>query len=839
MPEIIDRRISFNAGEISPWLDPRIDLDKYRSACSTLTNMIPSPYGGAFRRMGTIPVGYTLDDERAFLHPFTSGNGTTCLLEFTNLKLRIWTTGDSPELVEESATVIEIDTPYATADLRSLQFSQLNDLLFISHYQHGPRVLARYSATKWRLKRFVADYPATLEVNDTDITLTVPTSAPTSSTWSSSTTYAAGDVVTHTTSFGTYAYASLQDGNLGMEPATPYWKTWWRSLGPSASLGSTPTYSAAKRITLTASEALFSSSMTGQKWLLQYDQPALTQTIAINSASVNDTSTELYVLGTWSAGLTATTSGSGTWSTRVAIQRSYDLLDWETIAELNSNNSDIQHLITGSEDKPCFLRLILLAKTGTIPTEYTAKLDSTAAKHTGMVRLTKYLSTTTFRAVVEFPLPSGASATALWAQDAWGGDNGWPAAVCIHENRLYFAGTTSRPTTIWGSRVDRFEDFRLAPEADAAVSYTLAADGASRIRWMSSNDDLLIGTKTDEWIIARRNGTDTPYARRQSTIGTARMPALLTGDSVLYFQANRRKLREMAWNNDRSRYASNDLSLLSEHLGDSLFVEFSIAANPHTTAWIVLNNGDLLSCLYDREQNITGWAKHNTTGTFESVTVIPGANGKDDEIWFCVKRTIDGADVRLIERFSPYGMSYLKDATVMNDNLIYTDCNIIGTISAGTITGTMLATLEGKTVDCVHDGIYIGSYTITSGEITGISDITLAGVVRIGLPFPSRIEPTFLEFDDPKVSSKVGKKRLTRAVIELYKSRGAQITGNEFRDYVDLKDGLAADDSLFTGLIETYVHADTERQSAPRIRQTGPYPLNVLSITSRYEFENA
>jgi len=53
MPEIIDRRIAFNAGEISPWLDPRLDLDKYRMGCCRCENMRPTIYGGALRRAGT------------------------------------------------------------------------------------------------------------------------------------------------------------------------------------------------------------------------------------------------------------------------------------------------------------------------------------------------------------------------------------------------------------------------------------------------------------------------------------------------------------------------------------------------------------------------------------------------------------------------------------------------------------------------------------------------------------------------------------------------------------------------------------------------------------------
>ena len=59
----IDRRISFNGGEISPWTDPRVDLDKYRSSCRRLENFRPAIYGGAFSRPGMVYVAEQLSTE--------------------------------------------------------------------------------------------------------------------------------------------------------------------------------------------------------------------------------------------------------------------------------------------------------------------------------------------------------------------------------------------------------------------------------------------------------------------------------------------------------------------------------------------------------------------------------------------------------------------------------------------------------------------------------------------------------------------------------------------------------------------------------------------------------
>jgi hypothetical protein len=862
MPELIDRRISFNAGEFSPWTDPRIDLEKYHSAARTLLNMEILPYGGVFRRPGTVLFGAIHDQtETARLVPFVSGDGTAYVLEFGHQCLRIWTTGDAPALVMDGASPLLIDTPYEAGELRALSFSQLNDILFIAHVNHSPKNLAYYSATSWRLFPFSPDYPALLPINETDIKLTIPLSSPPSgSAWSSSTTYAAGDQVEYTTGGVTYTFASRFGSNKNNPPGSSFnrliplgggyrWLTktvkeqWWQNLGPSASLGSSADYAIGKRITLTASNPLFSSNMVDQTWALQYPQDILTQSLPINTTAAGGVSPDLFVSGAWSAQLTATTSGSGTWETRLLVQRSYDQLNWDTIAELQANNSDIQQLTTGSESFPCFIRLKLAAKSGTIPTDFTGRLDTTTPARIGLVRIIDYLTTTTVRAIVEFPLPSGAGATLDWYEGAWGGKNGQPTCVSIHQGRLFFAGTKTSPTTVWGSRVDRFGDFRIDTEADAAVSYQLASDNTGRIRWMISSNDLIIGTANSEWAIGVKGSESIIRAYRHSNIGTTRVQPVLVDDSVLFIQKSRRKLREMAWSGQLGRYASVDLTILAEHVGDSMFNGISVQRNPNTNVYIVLSNGKAAVMNYDRSQNITGWSIYDTgSDEFESIAAVV-TGSESDELWAVVKRTIDGNTARYVERFKTENLANLKTVDTMQDALVYVDAAVQATVhaSGNKIVGVFssLDYLEGRTVSIVKEGEHLGNFPVSGGEIdvSSIGPVSI-GLVTVGLPYDSIVEPTYLERDDPRLPTKAGKKRLHRAVIELYKSRGIKVTTLGPFQFTNLDVGASlAPTELFSGLVEHYVQGRTSRQESLRMKQETPYPFNLLSITMRYNVE--
>ncbi len=57
------------------------------------------------------------------------------------------------------------------------------------------------------------------------------------------------------------------------------------------------------------------------------------------------------------------------------------------------------------------------------------------------------------------------------AEAVWSAARGWPRSVFLHQGRLYFGGSRSRPQTIWGSRANGFFDFASTDDAldDEAV----------------------------------------------------------------------------------------------------------------------------------------------------------------------------------------------------------------------------------------------------------------------------------------------------------------------------------------------------------------------------------
>lgn len=113
---------SFTAGELSPKLEGRVNLEKYAQGCSELTNFLILPQGGATRRPGTQFVGQVKSPgSETRLIPFQFKTSDTYILEFGNLYIRVWRNGQ--QVIDSTSKTISTyssgnDTVFNTNPLK-------------------------------------------------------------------------------------------------------------------------------------------------------------------------------------------------------------------------------------------------------------------------------------------------------------------------------------------------------------------------------------------------------------------------------------------------------------------------------------------------------------------------------------------------------------------------------------------------------------------------------------------------------------------------------------------------------------------------------------------------
>ena len=142
---------SFAAGEISPEVAARVDLDKYQAALLQAENCFIRPYGSAYRRPG-LKYAYKTDTGYKRLQEFAVDSDTSYLLEFRESYLRVYAP-DGDTLVKKAT----VSTPFSGSELHQLRFAQSADVMFIASGNHPVQVLTRHSDTNWTMADMVLD----------------------------------------------------------------------------------------------------------------------------------------------------------------------------------------------------------------------------------------------------------------------------------------------------------------------------------------------------------------------------------------------------------------------------------------------------------------------------------------------------------------------------------------------------------------------------------------------------------------------------------------------------------------------------------------------------------
>ena len=150
-----------------------------------------------------------------------------------------------------------------------------------------------------------------------------------------------------------------------------------------------------------------------------------------------------------------------------------------------------------------------------------------------------------------------------------------------------------------------------------ASSFSLTIDSGTRnaIQWIAAKDRILIGTTGGEWRMSGKSDkaiTPTCYDIKPQTVwGSKDMQALVLHEAVLFVDFVGKKLRELVWDGTNERYFSPNLMLLAEHITASGGITtMAYQRNPDSIIWATLANGTLISCTYDKSQDVVAWARH-------------------------------------------------------------------------------------------------------------------------------------------------------------------------------------------------------------------------------------
>lgn len=305
-----------------------------------------------------------------------------------------------------------------------------------------------------------------------------------------------------------------------------------------------------------------------------------------------------------------------------------------------------------------------------------------------------YIGQTTLTSIVDDNISPDASMCPPTYDAVFVGAGNYPAAVSYYEQRRCFAGTNNAPQSMWMTRsgTESTMSYSLPIRDDDRISVRVAAREANAIRHIVPLSQLLLLTSAAEWRVTSINSDAiTPSSisvKPQSYIGASNTQPCIVNTNLIYIAARGGHVRECGYNWQANGFITGDLSLRSAHLFDHFdVVDMAYSKAPQPILWFVSSSGKLLGLTYVPEQQIGAWHQHDTlNGVFESCCCV--AEGAEDFLYVVVKRYINGAYVRYIERFATRRFDDPEDAFFVDAGLTYDGTNVAATTM--TLTGGVL-----------------------------------------------------------------------------------------------------------------------------------------------------
>jgi hypothetical protein len=158
-------KYTFNAGELSPEFDGRVDHERYYAGVKEMLNYRSLPVGGADRRFGTRYVNAARFPNRTCrLMLFEFNVEQAYVLEVGHQYIRFYRNGARIE--NPPGTPVEVVSPYLESQLFDIQTAQSADTMWMVHPSHPPHKLLRFSHLTWSLQPIPFDPPPTAQAPD-------------------------------------------------------------------------------------------------------------------------------------------------------------------------------------------------------------------------------------------------------------------------------------------------------------------------------------------------------------------------------------------------------------------------------------------------------------------------------------------------------------------------------------------------------------------------------------------------------------------------------------------------------------------------------------------------
>ena len=515
----------------------------------------------------------------------TSAVSETVHLQFSNPANRVVLV-NSVQIA--AAGLIQIVHPWNSAQLRTLQYAQSSDVIFVASQGQQQRRIERRDHDAWSIVRYKTfDGPFTIGP-ETNITVTPGALAGT-------TTLTASENLFEPTHVGrlirlTHASQQVETTFTGEDQAGDY-----------------------IRVTGVENSRIFNVSIA-----VSTDDPA---TIDVDEG----------------------------WDGTITLEQSIGAEGNET-SFLNFSSNTNRSVNDELQNQIVFYRLRVQPGNYTSGSAL-ARLTYAGGRTVGVGRITGYTSPTQVDVEVYEPF-GDTTATSTWDFGTWSDLDGWPTSVAFHDGRLWWGrddlvyGSVSDAFASYddetvGDSAPVIRSVGLGSQRgilwlQSLQRFIVGTDVAEVSVRSSSFDEPLTATAF--------------VPRDASTRGVAPVSPVKVDTAAVFVQRSGFRVFDLFYSLEVNDYTSRDLTELHRNVCAPGVTGMVIQRQPDTRIWFMLSDGTARVMIYEPAEQVVAWCRVVIDGTIEDIVSIPSTN--EDDIYIATSRVIDGATVRNIERLA-------------------------------------------------------------------------------------------------------------------------------------------------------------------------------------------
>lgn len=812
MPRASIIQSNFTAGEISPRLKGRVDISRYQNGADLLENGQVLVHGGFKRRAGLRYVAKAKNNStRCRLIPYVFNEDQAYIVELGDGYFRVYKNG---ALVLDSGGILpyEVATSFTEALLPDIDYAQGADTMFMTNVTLPTQRLKRFTDNNWT----IGNVPFVTEPFD-ELGITASMDGTLSSAAVGSRTLTAASAVFLETDVGRDIYC----------------------LG---GIGTITAYTSTTVVTVNVTTAFNSTALAANTWIIgQSPQCLCTPSIKDPVGGKIKLSLSIKTYGA-EINISSQTRDESTVSVTTATPHGFSVGDLIRVQKVVPSTYNGEYTVRSAGfGGSTFTYTITSAPSadtvqGTVQLVTETKKDGWRSTdvgklvriNSGLVKLVTYISADVFEGSIVQELAATTPAEALsWSLEStiWGGNYGYPRTVTLADQRLILAGSPGYPQTICGSVIGEYFNFELGTFDDDAYSFTIASDRFNPIAHITRVKSLIAMTYGGEFTL--QGGIERPITptnvqvKDQSVFGSGNVKPVRIGNELFFVDRSGRKIRALSADRyDASQFEAPDLSVLCEHITVSGIRELCFQQDPDPLLYALRNDGKIAALTVDRDQDVIAGQRIFTDGEIISAATIP-RDGLD-EVWVAVKRYIGGVPRINIERFDPD---------------LSTDSAVTGSNPAGSTVWYVGPHLAGKTVDCLADGVDMGTFVVDAVTF----QITLprtAYEVEIGLNYITKIKTLTPEIAGQGGTAQISHMRIHEVTLRVLETIGGEVEGKVMKPRRLVPGNLDTAPVAFTGDISIENLGWEVGQASITITQSRPYPFHMLAVIYKFTWND-